>query len=230
MSLKKIIIYQNKILFNILNELYADKFSFLLVDEKNFNDLSSIKESSDLIIVNQNNSNFKNQIVLKDFPLDIKKILELININLLKNSYKLQSQIKIGSYNLNLNSKEISLDNKKLFLTERESNLILFLKNSVKPVNINQLQKELYSNVMQFPSMERIEQMEHIELLTDLLDKQKVMYARLSLSDDPEAIKMKKHLQQSIPLMGFPTGTDMNLLFDGMKKTISKLKENIDKS
>ena len=47
-------------------------------------------------------------------------------------------------------------------------------------------------------------------------------------SDDPEAIRMKKHLQQSIPLMGFPTGTDMNLLFDGMKKTISQLKVKID--
>ena len=58
MSLKRIIIYQNKILFNILNEVYSDKFSFLLVDEKNLNDLNSIKESSDLIIVNQNNSNF----------------------------------------------------------------------------------------------------------------------------------------------------------------------------
>ena len=146
MSLKRIIIYQNKILFNILNELYSDKFSFLLVDE-NFNDLNLINDSNDLIIVNQNNSNFKNQIVLKDFPLDIKKILELININLLKNNYKLQSQIQIGSYNLNLNSKEISLDNKKLFLTERESNLILFLKNSASPVNINQLQKEVWGHV-----------------------------------------------------------------------------------
>ena len=76
--------------------------------------------------------------------------------------------------------------------------------------------------------MDRSEQVEHIELLTELLDKQKVMYARLSLSDDPEAIKMKKHLQQSIPLMGFPTGTDMTLLFDGMKKTISQLKDHID--
>ena len=55
MSLKRIIIYQNKILFNILNELYSDKFSFLLVDEKNFNDLNLIKESNDLIIVDQNN-------------------------------------------------------------------------------------------------------------------------------------------------------------------------------
>tara|TARA_B100000925_G_scaffold280952_1_gene252190 strand:+ start:462 stop:797 length:336 start_codon:yes stop_codon:yes gene_type:complete len=95
---------------------------------------------------------------------------------------------------------------------------------------INELQKTLYRDVMEFSSMERDEQVEHIDLLTELLDRQKIMFARLSLSDDPEAIKMKSHLQKSIPLMGFPTGTDMNLLFDGMKKTISQLKENIDKS
>ena len=95
--------------------------------------------------------------------------------------------------------------------------------------DINELQKILYGNVMQFPDMEREEKVEHIDLLTELLEKQKVMYARLSLSDDPEAIKMKNHLQKSIPLMGFPTGTDMSLLFDGMKKTISQLKDNIDK-
>jgi len=95
---------------------------------------------------------------------------------------------------------------------------------------INQLQKELYGNIMQFPTMDRIEQIEHIELLTELLDKQKVMYTRLSLSDDPEAIKLKDYLIKSIPLMGFPKGTDMNLLFDGMRETISKLKDRIDKS
>ncbi len=93
---------------------------------------------------------------------------------------------------------------------------------------INDLQKNLYGNIMLFPDMDRSEKVEHIELLAELLDKQRVMYTRLSLSDDPEAIKMKKHLQQSIPLMGFPTGTDMNLLFDGMKETISRLKDNID--
>ena len=94
---------------------------------------------------------------------------------------------------------------------------------------INELQKTLYRDVMEFSTMERDEQVEHIDLLTELLDRQKIMYARLSLSDDPEAINMKNHLQKSIPLMGFPTGTDMNLLFDGMRKTISKLKETIDK-
>ena len=95
---------------------------------------------------------------------------------------------------------------------------------------INELQKMLYGNVMQFPTMKHDEKVEHIDLLTELLEKQKVMYTRLSLSDDPEAIKMKENLQKSIPLMGFPRGTDMNLLFEGMKETISKLKDNIDKS
>ena len=95
---------------------------------------------------------------------------------------------------------------------------------------INELQKMLYSNVMQFPSMERVDKIEHIDLLTELLEKQKVMYTRLSLSDDPEAVKMKEQLHKTIPLMGFPRGTDMNLLFEGMRETISKLKDNIDKS
>ena len=95
---------------------------------------------------------------------------------------------------------------------------------------INELQKMLYSNVMQFPSMERVDKIEHIDLLTELLEKQKVMYTRLSLSDDPDAVKMKEQLHKTIPLMGFPRGTDMNLLFDGMRETISKLKDNIDKS
>ena len=54
--------------------------------------------------------------------------------------------LKIGSYILNLNSKEKNQNNKKIFLTERESNLILFLKNSAKPANINQLQKEVWGH------------------------------------------------------------------------------------
>ena len=94
---------------------------------------------------------------------------------------------------------------------------------------INELQKMLYGNVMQFPTMEHDEKVEHIDLLTELLEKQKVMYTRLSLSDDPEAVTMRENLQKSIPLMGFPRGTDMNLLFEGMKETISKLKDTIDK-
>ena len=43
-----------------------------------------------------------------------------------------------------MNSREISKNKSTLDLTERETNLIVFLKNSLKPVKINELQKEVW--------------------------------------------------------------------------------------
>ena len=67
--------------------------------------------------------------------------------------------------------------------------------------------------------MSRESQVEHIDMLVDLLERQKVMYTRLSLSDDPEAKQMKDDLKKSIMVMGFPDGTDMPYLFEAMHKT-----------
>ena len=92
---------------------------------------------------------FKNQLVINKFPLEINKILELININFLKYNFRTKSKIIIGSYILNLNSRELILNDKKLFLTERESNLISFLNNSLKPINIMDLQKK-FGDILQF--------------------------------------------------------------------------------
>ena len=93
---------------------------------------------------------------------------------------------------------------------------------------INRMQKEVYGNMMTFGSLSREEQYEHIELLIELLQKQKVMYTRVSLSDDPMAKKMKENLQDSVRLMGFPPGTDITILFEGMKATIENLKQQVD--
>ena len=94
---------------------------------------------------------------------------------------------------------------------------------------INEIQEFLYSTVFTFGSLSSEEKIDHIDKMTDLLDKQKVMYTRLSLSDDPEAIKMKEQLKKSIALMGFPADTDMNTMFDAMHKTINSLKTYLDK-
>ena len=93
---------------------------------------------------------------------------------------------------------------------------------------INQMQKEIYGNMMSFADLDLDDKMEHIDQLTELLEKQKVMYTRLSLSDDPQAIEMKEKLQQSVTMLGFPEGTDMSILFEGMRKTIESLKQNVD--
>ena len=93
---------------------------------------------------------------------------------------------------------------------------------------INQMQKEIYGNMMSFADLDLDDKMEHIDQLTELLEKQKVMYTRLSLSNDPQAIEMKEKLQQSVTMLGFPEGTDMSILFEGMRKTIESLKQNVD--
>ena len=77
-------------------------------------------------------------------PIKLEKLLELINIALLREKFSYQSDIAIGKYKLNLNSKEISKNNITIDLTEREMNLILFLKQKSDPVKIDELQKEVW--------------------------------------------------------------------------------------
>ena len=93
---------------------------------------------------------------------------------------------------------------------------------------INQLQMSIYRNAMKFGTFSREDKVEHIEKLTELLERQRVMYTRISLSDDKEAIALKNHLQKSVELMGFPEGTDMLLLFSGMSNTIENMKSQLD--
>ncbi len=94
---------------------------------------------------------------------------------------------------------------------------------------INELQTDLYSNMVNMTQLANLEdKQEHIEKLTRLLEKQRLMYTRVSLSDDPEAKAMKKQLEQSVTMLGFPEGTDISVLFDGMKNTIENLKNSID--
>jgi hypothetical protein len=93
---------------------------------------------------------------------------------------------------------------------------------------INDLQDFVYGSVFSFGRMNREDKLEHIDKMSLLLEKQRIMYTRLSLSDDPEAIEMKENLKKSVLLMGFPEDTDINLLFNNMNKTIESLKTYLD--
>ena len=95
-------------------------------------------------------------------------------------------------------------------------------------IAINRLQESIYKNAFSFDEMDREDQLDHIDDLTELLDKQRVMYTRLSLSDDPNAKRMKGELEKSVQLLGFPEGTDISVLFSGMNNTIESLKSKID--
>jgi hypothetical protein len=100
------------------------------------------------------------------------------------------------------------------------------IQNELKSINV--LQEDIYKNVLNFGYMSREEKLKHIEKLNTLIEKQKIMYTRLSLSDDPKALEMKENIKKSISIMGFSPDTNINTLFDSMKKTINSLKENLD--
>ena len=94
---------------------------------------------------------------------------------------------------------------------------------------ISELQEEIYNNVFKFPTMTKEDQQYHIEVLERLIEKQKVLYTRLSLSDDPEAKVMKESIIASAKQMGFPSNMDMNIMFSQMYKMVEMMKSQLDR-
>ena len=93
---------------------------------------------------------------------------------------------------------------------------------------IHQLQEEIYSSVMNFPYMSAADKTEHINLLSELVEKQKIMYARLSLSDDPDAEIMKQEKTKSAEMMGLPKGVDMSIISNQMSEMIELMRKQFD--
>ena len=71
--------------------------------------------------------------------------MEKINIEFLKLQFNYQSQVKIKNYTIDLNSREIIINNTKLKLTEKEINTISYISKSNKPVSIGELQEKVWS-------------------------------------------------------------------------------------
>lgn len=90
------------------------------------------------------------------------------------------------------------------------------------------LQEDIYKNIFKFPSMTIDEKKFHIQLLEKLLYKQKILYTRMSLSDDPDALEAKERIMKTASMMGFPPNVDINLVFDNMERVIGIMKNQLD--
>ena len=152
MNKQSIIIYDFEILFIILKEI-KENLKFEIFNFKKNDEVSKLNNSTygNYLIVGKSLSNFINKDIekkklylIENLPIKIDKFIEKINIQLLKQKYNYQSEIRINKYKLNLNSREISLKKKLIKLTEREIDIILFLNENKKPINIDILQKEVW--------------------------------------------------------------------------------------
>ena len=154
MNSQTIIIYDYDDIFNILNEIKEIlKFNIIYIKKTNKElTFDENKYGNFLILVKENNNikkilpdAYSNRIVkIKKYPIKMENLIETLNIQLLKKEYNFKSEIKLEKYTLDLNSKEIKTSSKKLKLTEKEINIILFLKSKNKPQKIEVLQKEVW--------------------------------------------------------------------------------------
>ena len=146
MSIQNLIIYKFTSLFNILEELDLNlNFKIIFIDnEYSLNErVKTLKNY--LIISDKQYTNINNQFVLKNTPINILKLLETVNIEFLKIQFNNQSEVKVNNYIIDLNSREMLLENIKIKLTEKEINTIIYLSKSDKPVGIDELQEKVWS-------------------------------------------------------------------------------------
>ena len=143
---KKLIIFRYKELFNILEEI-KENFEFKLEFYENEGELEKLENdnlSDYLVVAKKKLSNLKKQIIIDKFPININDLIQTLNINFLKSKFIEQSEIDLGRYNLDLNSRILNQNEKELELTEKESSILIFLKMSKDPVKIDQLQEKVW--------------------------------------------------------------------------------------
>ena len=110
--------------------------------------LEKKKYENYLILTNPQNQieDEKFQLVLNKLPDSIYSIVEKINVGLLKQKYSKQSDVLIGKYSIDINSRSIKNTHQSLKLTHREIQIILFLNKSKSPQNVENLQKKVWGH------------------------------------------------------------------------------------
>ena len=146
MSSQNIIIYKFTELYQILEELGEDlNFNVAFEDREDLLNERVKNLNNYLIISNKNYSDIQNQFILNNLPVNLFKLIEKINIEFLKLQFSNQSEVKVNSYIIDINSREMLSKNLKLKLTEKEINTITYLSKSDKPVSVDELQEKVWS-------------------------------------------------------------------------------------
>lgn len=141
MNKQYLLIYNYPALFKILNELrHALGFEIKNLSE---NDLKK-KNYNDDLVISKYNLNIDNQIKIEKFPIEFERLLDILNISFLKKKIEVQKDIKIGRYTFNYNSRRLTKNNKDISLTEKETTIINFLRESKKPVSVKNLQRKVW--------------------------------------------------------------------------------------
>ena len=145
MDKQNLIIFKFDSLYEIVKELEENlNFRiFKVSDEKDLHDKLEIFQNY-LIVTRKKVVGDNNQLILDKFPIKIFNLIEKFNIQFLRFQFNKKSELDIGKYKVDLNSRELIRKNIFLKLTEKEISIIIYLSKSNKAVGIDQLQSDVW--------------------------------------------------------------------------------------
>ena len=141
------ILFEVKNLFNFKIKNFESSQDFITANES-----KKLNNSNSIIIVNKEIQKLflsekvqnKNIFLIDEFPLRIEKLINKLNIQLIKQRYNIQSKIIVKEYTLDLNKRIIVNQFTELKLTEKEIDIILFLRKNETAQTINNLQEKVW--------------------------------------------------------------------------------------
>tara|TARA_B100000575_G_C22993834_1_gene572930 strand:+ start:28 stop:618 length:591 start_codon:yes stop_codon:yes gene_type:complete len=122
-------------------EIFFDKF-----------DSRNVSAENSILVVHAEEYNFfikkinEDRIIKFEPPVNIFTFIENLNIKFIQKKYQDQSNVNVKDFFLDINSREIKRKKLSLKLTERETDMILYLNKSKKPVNVETLEREIWQH------------------------------------------------------------------------------------
>ena len=101
------------------------------------------------------------------------------------------------------------------------------VQNSI--MELTMLQQQLATEMPYLPRMNYNQKVEHLTTLKTFLEKQKLFFFRISLSDDPNAKEMQERLMDAAKMFGVQSEINtMDAFFNKLNDTIKQIEASID--
>jgi len=93
---------------------------------------------------------------------------------------------------------------------------------------MQKLYQELSAKMYRFPFMSREEREKIVDDLDHLIDKQEILYTRVALSDQEDAVEFKEQFRIAAKQMGIPTHIIGSEVFKNAKQSLQMMRDSLD--
>ena len=91
-----------------------------------------------------------------------------------------------------------------------------------------ELQQYCFRSAMNFVLLDEQKKLDYFDALETLIEKQKLFYFRVKLSDDPEAQSVLETMKQSVVMLGATPDTPIEQMFDELLEKVHHMKSQLE--